>query len=173
MEKIILVFPTEQYEEQAKEFILEFKKYNSNINGTGGLHRYTDNYKEWLEKINDGLTNSSSDQVPAITYFAVREQDNCIVGMINIRYYLNKVLLEHGGHIGYGVRPTERQKGYATEILRLGLNYCKELGLDKVLVTCDKSNIGSAKTIQKNLGILENEVLAENEIVQRYWIDIN
>lgn len=79
-----------------------------------------------------------------------------------------------GGNIGYSIRPTERFKGYGTLILKLGLEKCKELNIDKVLITCNKSNVGSYKVIEKNDGILENEFFCEayNEIVKRYWIHI-
>ena len=90
--------------------------------------------------------------------------------MIDIRHRLNEYLLQFGGNIGYSVRPSQRRKGYATEMLALALEECRKLGLDRALVTCDKSNIGSAKTIQKNGGVLENEVLEGDRITQRYWI---
>lgn len=90
--------------------------------------------------------------------------------MIDIRHRLNEYLLQFGGNIGYSVRPSQRRKGYATEMLALALEECRKLGLDRALVTCDKTNIGSAKTIQKNGGVLENEVLEGDRITQRYWI---
>jgi predicted acetyltransferase len=171
-----LVFPTKEYEEKAKKYIKEFKDYNSEINGVGGLDRY-DNYDEWLIKIENDLDINKVEKgkVPGSTFFLVRESDDRILGMINIRHSLNDYLLKLGGNIGYSIRPTERRKGYATKILYLGLEKCKELNIDKVLVTCDKSNIGSAKTIQNNGGRLENEVKKDetsNEMVQRYWIDL-
>ncbi len=174
MEKLILLKPTKEYEQQAKDFIQEFIDNNSKINGTGSLDSHTDNYDEWLVMVDDyskGL-NLKDGYSPASTYFAVRKTDNRIVGMINIRHQLSEYLLRHGGHIGYGVRPTERKKGYATEILHLGLEKCNELGIDKVLLTCDKDNIGSVKTIQNNYGLLENEILDDGTIVQRFWIDV-
>ena len=104
---------------------------------------------------------------------AVRESDNKIIGMINIRHYLNDYLMGQSGHIGYGVRPNERQKGYATKMLELGLEKCIELGIDKVLVICDKTNIGSAKTIEKNNGKLENEGINDAGVpVLRYWVKL-
>ena len=97
--------------------------------------------------------------------------DSKIVGTINIRYKLNDYLLRIGGHIGYGIRPSERCKGYATKMLALALEKCRELGIDKALVTCDKDNLGSAKTIINNGGVLENEYTeSDGNIVQRYWI---
>ena len=93
-----------------------------------------------------------------------------MVGAVNIRHDLNDYLLKYGGHIGDGIRPSERRKGYATEMIRLALEECRELGLTRVLMTCDKNNIGSAKSIIRNGGILENEVLGEGSIKQRYWI---
>ncbi|MBR2950061.1 MAG: GNAT family N-acetyltransferase [Lachnospiraceae bacterium] len=87
--------------------------------------------------------------------------------------FKNDYLFRCGGHIGDGIRPSERGKGYATEMIRLSLPECKKAGIDRVLMVCDKTNIASAKTIIKNGGILENEVLdADGTINQRYWIDL-
>jgi predicted acetyltransferase len=175
MERLVLVVPNITHQEEAIKFIQEFKEYNSEINGVGGLKNYLDKYDHWLIKLENDKDNKNieSDKVPASTYFAIRIDDNKIVGMINIRHKLNNKLIKKGGHIGYGVRPTERRKGYATEILTLGLKQCKELKIARVLVTCDKDNIGSVKTIQKNKGILDNELLDEemNKVIQRYWIN--
>lgn len=110
--------------------------------------------------------------VPDSTFFCLDTDRNIFVGAVNIRHYLNEALLLNGGHIGDGVRPSERRKGYATEMIKLALEECRKLGIDKVLMVCDKENIGSAKSIQKNGGILENEVVVDGVIEQRYWIDI-
>ena len=95
-----------------------------------------------------------------------------MVGAVNIRHDLNDYLLKYGGHIGDGIRSSERRKGYATEMIRLALEECRKLGLTRVLMTCDKNNIGSAKSIIRNGGILEDEVLEEGVIKQRYWISL-
>ena len=93
---------------------------------------------------------------------------------MNIRHYLNEALLKEGGHIGDGIRPSERRKGYATEMIRLALIECRKLGIDRVLMTCEKNNIGSAKSILKNGGVLENEfVNSEGCVEQRYWIRVD
>lgn len=168
-----LIYPSKEHEKKAREYIEELLEYKSEINGTGGLQRY-DNYDEWLLKVKGDLdiSNILDGRVPASTYFFVRTSDDKIIGMINIRHKLNEFLLNEGGHIGYSVRPTERNKGYATLMLKLGLQKCRELNLDKVLITCDKINIASAKVIQKNNGILENEIYSPtfSETIQRYWI---
>jgi predicted acetyltransferase len=176
MDIIKLVFPNRKYEQNALEFIHEFLQYKSKINGSGGLDSYINNYDGWLEKIKNDLDyeNIKPSRVLANTFFAIRMNDNKIIGMINIRHKLNDYLLKNSGHIGYCVRPTERLKGYATIMLKLGIIKCDELNIKNVLVTCDKKNIGSAKTIQKNGGILENEITDSNlaEVVQRYWINV-
>ena len=78
-----------------------------------------------------------------------------------------------GGHIGDGIRPSERRKGYATEMIRLALIECKKLGLDRVLMVCERDNIGSAKSIMKNGGVLEKEIInPDGSVEQRYWIEI-
>lgn len=175
MTEFKLVTPVKKYEKSAFEYIREFLEYNSEINGTGGLNRY-DNYDEWLQKLERDLyiPNIPEGRVPANTYFFVRTADNKIIGMINIRHKLNDFLFNEGGHIGYSIRPLERKKGYGTFMLKLGLEKCRELKLDKVLVTCDKENVGSAKVIQNNKGILENEAYSEtfSAVVQRYWITL-
>lgn len=112
-------------------------------------------------------------RVPDTTLFCLDVERNRLVGAVNIRHYLNEGLLYDGGHIGDGIRPSERQKGYATAMIALALKECKKLGIDRVLMCCDKDNIGSAKSIQKNGGVLENEVLSEEgTIEQRYWIQL-
>lgn len=118
------------------------------------------------------VTDTSGGLVPDSTFFCLDEDRNKIVGAVNIRHYLNDSLLLNGGHIGDGVRPSERRKGIATEMIRLALSECKRLGIDKVLMVCDKENIGSAKSIIKNGGVMENEVEVNGVTEQRYWIDI-
>ena len=93
--------------------------------------------------------------VPSTTYWGV--VNNKVVGNLNLRHFLNKNLREVGGHIGYGVHPKERGRGYATEMLRLGLKKAWAMGMNKALITCDVANIASRKVIEKNGGLLENQ----------------
>ena len=112
-------------------------------------------------------------RVPDSTFFCLDTDRNIFVGAINIRHYLNEELLYTGGHIGDGIRPSERRKGYATAMIGLGLEECRKLGITKVLMTCDKDNIGSARSIIHNGGILENEVMEDGVLEQRYWITLS
>jgi predicted acetyltransferase len=107
--------------------------------------------------------------VNSSTYWLIKDRSR-IIGAVNIRHRLNPYLLEVGGHIGYGIRPSERRKGYATEILKQALAKARDPGISEALVTCDKDNIGSAKVIIKNGGVLESEVVSNGLEIQRYWI---
>ena len=110
--------------------------------------------------------------VPDSTFFCLDEERGVMVGAVNIRHELNDALLLNGGHIGDGVRPSERRKGIATAMIGLALQECRKLGINKVLMVCDKDNIGSARSIIKNGGILENEVAVDGTVEQRYWITL-
>lgn len=109
---------------------------------------------------------------PDSVYFCLDIDRNIFVGAVNIRHYLNESLYKSGGHIGDGIRPSERKKGYATAMIGLALEKCKELGINKVLMTCDKTNIGSAKSIINNGGVLESEFEEDGVVEQRYWITL-
>jgi predicted acetyltransferase len=100
------------------------------------------------------------------------QERDIFVGAVNIRHYLNDALLLNGGHIGDGVLPSERRKGVATQMIALALEECRKLGISKVLMVCNKENIGSAKSIQKNGGVLENEIVVDGITEQRYWIHL-
>lgn len=173
-DELILIKPNNKWEKQVMEFKQEFFDANSKLHGSSGLEKF-DNYKDWLNKVISYQNKEiipNKDHVQATTFLAVRKNDKKLVGMVNIRHYLNDGLLLTGGHIGDSVRPSERRKGYATQIIRLALNECKKLGINKVLITCDKDNIGSAKSIQKNGGVLENEINDNGNLLQRYWINL-
>lgn len=127
-----------------------------------------DRYLSQLERAKE-----ESGRVPDSVFFCLDLDRDIFVGAVNIRHYLNEDLLQCGGHIGDGIRPSERRKGYATAMIRLALEECRKLGIPKVLMTCDRDNVGSAKSIMNNGGVLENEVINEDGVwEQRYWIDL-
>lgn len=129
-------------------------------------------FEKYLDEIE--LTEPKDGLVPDSTFFALDTERNIFVGAVNIRHELNDSLLRDGGHIGDGVRPSERRKGYATAMIALALEECRKLGMERVLMCCDKDNIGSAKTIINNGGVLENEIIGDDgAVVQRYWIALS
>ncbi|MGV8981695.1 GNAT family N-acetyltransferase [Clostridium sp.] len=170
--KLELLRASMEMEEQHLSFINEWEKDGEAIVPYAARLQDMD-YKTWLEYTYkfETVDTCPPHLVPAHTYFLVLDNKK-IIGAVNIRHYLNGYLLNFGGHIGYGVRPSERKKGYASLMLSMALPIAKELGINKALITCDKNNLGSAKTIIKNGGVLENEVPDDGEITQRYWIDI-
>ena len=173
MEKLYYEEPSLERKEDAIDYINENKKYNSDINGSGGLDRYLNNYEEWLLKLEqDKIVIPNEQRVPALTYFLVRESDKKIIGMVNIRLCLNKRLAYSGGNIGYGIRPTERRKGYNKINLYLALKKCNEYGLKEVMLSCDKNNLASSKTMIALGAKLQKEYLNDGIEEQNYIIDV-
>lgn len=173
MNRLKLVLPTPEYKEKLMDYKREFIENEDSMDGTAGLGN-AETFEEWYHAFCDNLKEETVREglVPATTYMAVSNEDGRLVGMIDIRHRLNDYLSKFGGHIGYSIRKSDRQQGYATEMLALALKECVKMNLDKVLITCDKNNIASAKTIMNNGGKLENEVPEGNRITQRYWINI-
>ncbi len=169
--------PSNKRKNEAIEYIEEFYQYNSPINGTGGLQRYLEDYEGWLQKLKkDKKIIPNEEEVPRETFFLVRKGDNKIVGMINIRLALNEKMRAIYGNIGYCIRPTERRRGYNKINLYLGLKECQKHGIKEVLVSCDKENLGSAKTIQALDGKLVREFEEKdtlNCVIQKYSIDVD
>jgi predicted acetyltransferase len=172
MEKLNLVEPSKDYIDQIQSYLNEFENELESLHGGCGLQEIKD-VEAWLvylerfkheDTVPEGRVKSSE-------YMCVREKDNQVVGLINIRHVLNDDLLFVSGHVGYSIRPSERLKGYAHEQLRLALNICDHLGINPILITCNKDNEASRRTILKAHGIKENEVVEEDgNIVERYWI---
>ena len=179
MDKLKLILPTEEYLGQVEEYKANFLLNKSSFDGTSSLK--TDDVKIWLKKCNDhrkGI-NLPEGYVSATQYICIREKDNKLVGMLQIRHSLNEFLLNYGGHIGDSIAVNERGKGYGKEILRLGLEKCREMGIYKILVTCKDTNIASRKCILANGGKLEDKRLINDPqnkdygvALERYWIDL-
>lgn len=171
-----LVKVSMKYQEQIKEMLDEWKAYNeahpeANQSPRAIFEDDHSDFEVYMKGINNPVLPEG--YVPGTTYFCYDETRNLMIGAVNIRHYLNESLRETGGHIGDGVRPSERRKGYTTKMIGLSLEKCKELGIDRVLLVCDKENTGSAKSIIRNGGVLENEIKKDGKWIQRYWIDLS
>ena len=173
MDKIILVEPDLSYADEIIKYKEESLAESPIINGSAGLDRFS-SIEIWFEELKKRSYEDTVPKglVPSSTYLGVREKDNYIVGMIDIRHYLNEYLTQVGGHIGYGVRKTERNKGYAKQMLKLALEKCKELKIKKVLITCDEDNIASEKVILSANAKLEDIRNVDGENKKRFWIDL-
>ena len=175
-ERLKLIVPTNEYKEQVMEYRKIFLENEESFDGCAGLEE-CNTYEEWIDFDNRLSKKYGENYVPSEVYLAIRKNDNKLVGMIDIRKGLTDFLYNYGGNIGYSVIPNERRKGYATEMLKQILPKCKAININRVLLTCDKKNIGSSKTILKNSGVLENEVidkvgLSKSGTIQRYWISL-
>ena len=136
-----------------------------------------DRTQDWLDQVQlfKCAETTPPHSVPMTQYIYLRETDNKIVGVMQIRHDCNTFLAQYGGHIGYSVCPSERRKGYATQMLRLALPKCKELGIDRVLICCAQENEGSRRVILHNGGKYESTVHdpERDQDLERYWIDLS
>ncbi len=175
MEELDLIRPTSEYASQIAEYRQEFLDAGDSMDGCGPLRRLEDpvEYLKTSKEYEDPATVPPH-LVPATQFFLVRKSDNKLLGMLQVRHRFNDYLEKYAGHIGYSVRPSERRKGYAKEMLRMALPYCREIGLEKVLITCIDGNIGSEKTILANGGVYESTVHEPNDNVdlKRFWITL-
>lgn len=137
--------------------------------------RYQETFEAYMDKVErySKGENLKTGHVPSITFWLI-DDNEMILGVSRLRQYLVSHLEKEGGHIGYDVPPSLRRKGYGSMLLKLTLRRAKELGMDKVLVTCDRDNIGSSKVIENNGGKLENEVISDSsgKKILRYWIEL-
>lgn len=171
--EIYLVRPTIQLKEQALDYREEhFKNGEKVINGSELLDQI-ENYEEWLSSVtlNTDSKTVNENWVVTDTFFAVRKSDNRIIGVIDLRHTLNDFLKDFG-NCGYSVRPSERKKGYATEMLHQLIDVAKETGMTELQISVEKTNIGSIKVIEKNSGVYERSFMYENELADIYRISI-
>lgn len=130
------------------------------------------NYSDWVEKMRDNASVGDDEWGKSLMYLCFDEAK--LIGLLSIRYDLPKNLSEKYGNIGYGVRPSERRKGYATVMLRYALSICKRKGLKQVVLGCYKDNLTSAATIIRNGGVLfaENDNYTQERPSQYYLINL-
>ncbi|MBE7103357.1 GNAT family N-acetyltransferase [Bacillus cereus] len=168
-----LLKPIHKHSGEIMEYRAAFLHAEEQPHGSSSLQNF-DSLDEWFAKVSiqEIGENLPPNRVPSSQFVSFEKGE--LIGFVNIRHRLNPELLLESGHIGYSVHPNKRRQGYATKQLQLSLAEAEKLGLEKVLITCDKANIGSAKTIQKVGGVLENEVISTHtgEIIQRYWVEI-
>lgn len=173
MEQIILLKPTIQLKEQALEYRNEHFQNGENVINGSELFDKIESYEEWLRSVTNNANPKtvSKDWVVTDTFFAVRKRDYKIIGIIDLRHTLND-FLKNFGNCGYSVRPSERNKGYATEMLRQLIVQAKKTGLSEIHLSVEKSNTASKKVIQKNGGIYERSFVYENELADVYQIQL-
>lgn len=164
-----LVKPSLEWKEQHENYMEEWgldRMVPSSMDLTG-FHTY----EEFLIALEYRAIGKGR-WLPSSHYFLVNNM-NQIVGMIDIRHELNEYLRTIGGHIGYGIRPSERNKGYASYLLKEALIKCKELQINQVLITCNEDNIGSTKVILNNGGIEDDIFITEEgQMKRRFWITL-
>ena len=167
--KLKLIKASEKFEKQIKDMLDEWYAAGEKIVPYAIRRLDYHDFKLYCENLEVAIPPEN--YVKDSTFFCLDEERDIVVGAVNIRHYLNESLLLDGGHIGDGVRPSERGKGIATKMISLALEECKKLGIYRVLMVCDKDNVASAKSIINNGGVLENEPEVDGVIQQRYWID--
>ena len=171
MHEIKLVLPNKLHKEQYLQMMDEWLTFGGRLN-PAALRNNGASYEKWLGWMDDDQNELTCPKgaVPQTLYFAFNE-NNLLIGATTIRHFLNERMFEDGGYIGYGVRPSQRRKGYAKKILSLAINKVKQKGINKILITCASDNVGSEKTILANGGVFENEITnEEGELVKRFWI---
>ncbi|KAA0760474.1 GNAT family N-acetyltransferase [Bacillus sp. SH5-2] len=170
---VSLLTPTIDLQEQYLDFYNEWKDSGETMI-PWVISKDPSNFPAMIQELLDAHNgiNIPETWVPDSTYWLVTD-NNRIVGAVNIRHSLTEHLFNAGGHIGYGIRPSERRKGYATELLALSLEKTKELNITKALVVCDEVNTASEKTILHNGGLRDKDFTEENgNVVRRFWIEL-
>lgn len=167
---IQLVKPQLKYEKSFLEALEEFEKEEKGY--SEDFEKFRNNFNKYILKLKDDENgvNLKDGYVPSTTLFLI--DDDEYIGRVSIRHSLNDTLLKQGGHIGYDIRPSKRKMGYGTKILELALPIAKELGINKVLLTCKDSNIGSYKIMEKNGAVLQDKIEYDGHLKRRYWINI-
>ncbi|WP_412839326.1 GNAT family N-acetyltransferase [Bacillus paranthracis] len=170
---VSLLTPTIDLQEEYLDFYNEWKDSGETMI-PWVITKDTSNFPAMVQELLDAHNgiNLPDSWVPDSTYWLVTDH-NRIVGAVNIRHSLTEHLFNAGGHIGYGIRPSERRKGYATKLLALSLEKAKQLNITKALIVCDEVNTASEKTILHNGGLRDEDFIEEDgNVVRRFWIEL-
>jgi len=174
-EKLMLIDPSVEYEREFLEMAADFR-HAGDLAYDVIPELIRGDFAGYIRRLRDCADGVGLEpgRVRSNTYWLLREDDSTILGASSLRHELTPSLEIEGGHIGYRIRPSQRRKGYGTRILALTIEKAREMGLRRVLVTCDTDNIASARIIQKNGGIFENEMISpySGKRVSRYWIGL-
>lgn len=170
---ISLLTPTTDLQEEYLDFYNEWKDSGETMI-PWVITKDPSNFPAMVQELLDAHNgiNLPDSWVPDSTYWLVTDH-NRIVEAVNIRHSLTEHLFNAGGHIGYGIRPSERRKGYATKLLALSLEKAKQLNITKALIVCDEVNTASEKTILHNGGLRDEDFIEEDgNVVRRFWIEL-
>ncbi|GAB6471964.1 GNAT family N-acetyltransferase [Bacillus cereus] len=170
---VSLLTPTTDLQDEYLDFYNEWKDSGETMI-PWVISKDPSNFPAMVQELLDAHNGVNLPQswVPDSTYWLVTD-NNRIVGAVNIRHSLTEHLFNAGGHIGYGIRPSERRKGYATKLLELSLEKTKKLNITRALVVCDEGNTASEKTILHNGGVRDDDFIEEDgNVVRRFWIEL-
>lgn len=165
------VLPSEETSGDVTSFYEEFEKNGETCIG----FRNSKNYSIWLQDMRNRHDNKNLPNGFVRENFYICYENDELVGVFSLKFELTEYLLKYGGHVGYAVRPSRRNAGIATKILRHGLELAEQFGFDRILCVCDNDNYASEKVILKNGGVFDNELYDSEEqtTVKRYWIELH
>ena len=163
-----LTRPHERHKDSFIEAVYEYIGEKRTVNWHPEILR--ERFDEYLRVVGQAETDPLAGMVPATQLWLVAA--GCgYIGDVDVRHRLNLSLQRYGGHIGYKIRPSCRRRGYGTLICRLGIEHARRLGIGDILITCDDDNLGSAKIIEANGGVLQDRIDNQRGVLtRRYWV---